>query len=354
MAAYLDAFLSRIGLRGPEESKVLFIGQDAAGKTALLYRLKFPEQDMLTTIPTIGFNVESVRVRSPAGARGLQIWDVGGCDRIRPLWRHYFAGTDLVVIFMTGEDCCAGRAEEAGLILSELAEDETVRRPFLILVTKQDLPGAAGPDEFRRVHAKELRKFAVMSPVLGISVTTRKGFDELASFMVEACSSKQSGVPSILPPKGSEENEKPKLLEWLERQDEPNDEFLAKLADCTLDSWDHRTHLRIAWLHLTRFGRREGLERTFNSIRNFIANSERARKTTFHFTMTYFFIHLVHYAIVSTLNPTGDFPGFLAANPQLSDGGIYLRYYSKQLMLHTPESRERMVLPDLKPLPSII
>ena len=61
--------------------------------------------EVVTTIPTIGFNVETVRVCSVADAILAQfhlllpqvnfrstdfiIWDVGGADKIRPLWQHY-------------------------------------------------------------------------------------------------------------------------------------------------------------------------------------------------------------------------------------------------------------------------
>jgi hypothetical protein len=32
--------------------------------------------------------------------------------------------------------------------------------------------------------------------------------------------------------------------------DEPDEEFLRKFQEFSLDSWDHRTHLRIAWVYL--------------------------------------------------------------------------------------------------------
>jgi hypothetical protein len=38
---------------------VLMVGLDAAGKTTILYKLKLGE--IVTTIPTIGFNVETVQ-----------------------------------------------------------------------------------------------------------------------------------------------------------------------------------------------------------------------------------------------------------------------------------------------------
>ena len=59
-------------------------GLDAAGKTTILYKLKLGE--IVTTIPTIGFNVETVEYKNIS----FTVWDVGGQDKIRPLWRHYF------------------------------------------------------------------------------------------------------------------------------------------------------------------------------------------------------------------------------------------------------------------------
>ena len=56
----------------------------------MLYRLHLGE--VVTTIPTIGFNVESVKVLTRTGILNMVCWDVGGCDKIRPLWRHYFQG----------------------------------------------------------------------------------------------------------------------------------------------------------------------------------------------------------------------------------------------------------------------
>ena len=38
-----------------KETRILMVGLDAAGKTTILYKLKLGE--VVTTIPTIGFNV---------------------------------------------------------------------------------------------------------------------------------------------------------------------------------------------------------------------------------------------------------------------------------------------------------
>lgn len=63
------------------------LGLDAAGKTTILYKLKLGQD--VTTIPTVGFNVETVTYKNVK----FNVWDVGGQDKIRPLWRHYFSGT---------------------------------------------------------------------------------------------------------------------------------------------------------------------------------------------------------------------------------------------------------------------
>jgi hypothetical protein len=63
---------------------------------------------------------------------------------------------------------------------------------------------------------------------------------------------------------------------------------------------------------------------------------------------------MVHFAMQASKNPTGDFKGFLLVNPQFSNGGLFLHYYTKKLMLMTPEARVQVVLPDKIPLPSMI
>jgi GTPase SAR1 family protein len=55
---------------------------------AILYRLKMG-QGVTTTTPTVGFNVESVQYKKVK----FNVWDVGGQDKIRPLWRHYYTGS---------------------------------------------------------------------------------------------------------------------------------------------------------------------------------------------------------------------------------------------------------------------
>lgn len=54
----------------------------------------------MTTIPTIGFNVESLEYNNIR----FVVWDVGGGDKFRPLWRHYLRDSQGVVFVVDCED----------------------------------------------------------------------------------------------------------------------------------------------------------------------------------------------------------------------------------------------------------
>merc|ERR1719356_2121870 len=127
------------------------VGLDAAGKTTILYKLKLGE--VVTTIPTIGFNVETVEYRSLS----FTVWDVGGQDKIRPLWRHYYQGTHglIYVVDSNDRDRSEGAREE---LIQMLNEDEMRDAVLLVFANKQDLPSAMTAAEVtERLGLRELR-----------------------------------------------------------------------------------------------------------------------------------------------------------------------------------------------------
>lgn len=73
-------------------------GLDGAGKTTILYRLQVGE--VVTTIPTIGFNVEQVTYKNLK----FQVWDLGGQTSIRPYWRCYYSNTDAIIYVVDSAD----------------------------------------------------------------------------------------------------------------------------------------------------------------------------------------------------------------------------------------------------------
>eukprot|EP00438_Fugacium_kawagutii_P000212 Skav202890 [mRNA] locus=scaffold1424:238040:243527:+ [translate_table: standard] len=159
-------------LIGKQEMRILMVGcffttvqcpgLDAAGKTTILYKLKLGclvrWQKVVTTIPTIGFNVETVEYKNLS----FTVWDVGGQDKIRPLWRHYYQGTQDPTRCPGGPCGVAGtngliyvvdsndrdRASEHGCVedareelTKMLNEDEMRDAVLLVFANKQELLG---------------------------------------------------------------------------------------------------------------------------------------------------------------------------------------------------------------------
>ncbi|GJW88172.1 ADP-ribosylation factor 1 [Tanacetum coccineum] len=123
-----------------KEMRILMVGLDAAGKTTILYKLKLGE--IVTTIPTIGFNVETVEYKNIS----FTVWDVGGQDKIRPLWRHYFQNTQGLIFVVDSND--RDRVVEARDELHRmLNEDELRDAVLLVFANKQDLPNAMNAAE---------------------------------------------------------------------------------------------------------------------------------------------------------------------------------------------------------------
>jgi small GTP-binding protein len=122
-------------LMGKQNFKILMLGLDAAGKSTLLYRLKLGE--VQNTVPTIGFNVEQVDYQNIS----FCVWDVGGQDKLRMLWRHYYKDTDALIFVVDSAD--VDRMSLARQELERLlSADELQKAIVLIFANKQDLPGS--------------------------------------------------------------------------------------------------------------------------------------------------------------------------------------------------------------------
>ncbi|KAG6916083.1 hypothetical protein DXG01_008511 [Tephrocybe rancida] len=127
-------------LFGQREVRILMVGLDAAGKTTILYKLKLGE--IVTTIPTIGFNVENVEYKNIS----FNVWDVGGQGKIRPLWRHYFQGAQGIIFVVDSND--QDRIAEAREELQQMLNSDDLRDVILLVfANKQDYPGAMNASE---------------------------------------------------------------------------------------------------------------------------------------------------------------------------------------------------------------
>ncbi len=101
-----------------------------------MYKLKLNE--VVSSIPTIGFNVETV---SPMPGLTFTVWDVGGQQKLRQLWRHYYQGTQGLIYVVDSSD--KGRLYESRDELFGILKHPEITStvPVVILANKQDLPG---------------------------------------------------------------------------------------------------------------------------------------------------------------------------------------------------------------------
>jgi ADP-ribosylation factor protein 1 len=162
-------------LFGKQEARILMVGLDAAGKTTILFKLKLGE--VVTTIPTIGFNVETVEYKNLK----FTLWDVGGQDKLRPLWRHYFQNTNGVIFVVDSND-----RERVGQARDELhkmlSEDELRNAVLLVYANKQDLPNAMPTSEVQEklgLNALRQRTWFIQ----GCCATTANGLYEGLEWM---------------------------------------------------------------------------------------------------------------------------------------------------------------------------
>jgi small GTP-binding protein len=130
----------RLVTKFSQEKKILVLGLDGAGKTVILYMKKLGL--LLGDNPTIGFNVESVDHEDMR----LTLWDVGGANKLRVLWAHYYQNTD-GIIFVVDSDA-PERLPEASAELQKLLKAEELKDArFCVFANKQDLPTARSLSE---------------------------------------------------------------------------------------------------------------------------------------------------------------------------------------------------------------
>lgn len=168
----LSYFKSLIGSR---EMRILILGLDGAGKTTILYRLQVGE--VVTTIPTIGFNVEQVTYKNLK----FQVWDLGGQTSIRPYWRCYYSSTDAVIYVVDSSD-----KERIGISKQELVamleEDELKKAVLVVLANKQDLDTALSVAQVHQALGLDLLKNRTFQ-IFKTSAVKGEGLDEAMEWL---------------------------------------------------------------------------------------------------------------------------------------------------------------------------
>lgn len=123
-----------------KNATILMVGLDAAGKTTILMKLKLNETK--ETVPTIGFNVETVEYKNVK----FHVWDVGGQEKLRQLWKHYYEGANAIIYVIDSNDrerMTLAKAELERLLVDPMLANATL----LVLCNKQDLPNRLSPSQ---------------------------------------------------------------------------------------------------------------------------------------------------------------------------------------------------------------
>lgn len=172
-----------------DNPRLVILGLDSAGKSTVLYRLKFNQY--VDNVPTVGFNLE--KIRSPAGrSKGtvFQVWDVGGQDKTRSLWKSYSRSADGVVFVVDSAD--EERLEEARMELHRFANlRESLAIPIMVLANKQDLPSALTADQVEeKLNLNKLPQSTICD-ILEVCAVTGEGLEYIFDGILELVSKKR-------------------------------------------------------------------------------------------------------------------------------------------------------------------
>lgn len=132
-----------------------------------------------------------------------------------------------------------------------------------------------------------------------------------------------------------------------------DEEHLRRFEDHSLplEQWNHRAHLKVAYLYLNRFSQAEALERLRTGIQAYNAAHGIQDTPTggYHETMTQVWLQLVSTTLCQ-FGPAESADAFFDAQTQLQSKRTPLLFYSRERIM-SAEAKRSFVAPDLAPLP---
>lgn len=114
-------------------------------------------------------------------------WDVGGRDKIRPLYRHYYVNTQALIFVVDSND--RERIGEVKEILRQtLGEDELRDSILVVLANKKDLEKAMSADEVSQAIGFEEIRGGRAKKVFSTCALTGEGLYEAFEWMANVIS----------------------------------------------------------------------------------------------------------------------------------------------------------------------
>jgi hypothetical protein len=113
-------------------------------------------------------------------------------------------------------------------------------------------------------------------------------------------------------------------------------------------TFDHRAHVRLAYVYLTEGGTEEAASRMRGALLAFL-DHHAIDVSKYHETMTRAWVLAVRHFMELTPDSTCA-DAFIDVNPRMLDSRIMMSHYSVEV-LFSPEARARFVEPDLDGIP---
>lgn len=135
-------------------------------------------------------------------------------------------------------------------------------------------------------------------------------------------------------------------------------ELLRQFESCTFpfEQWNHRTHVKVAFLYLRDHPFDVALEKVREGIKAYNAANQvpDGELEGYNETTTHAFLRLVHATMTAygELLPTPNADAFCRTHPQLLSKHVLRLFYSPERRRH-PDAKTQFVQPDLAPLPKV-
>ncbi len=108
------------------------IGLDGTGKTSILYWIQ--KSDTVATLPTIGFNVETVLHKNTK----LVFRDAGGKQEIREMWKMYYKESQALIFVFDCNDRV--RVDEAFAEFHRALNNADLRQAVILIFANKQVP----------------------------------------------------------------------------------------------------------------------------------------------------------------------------------------------------------------------
>ncbi|KAE8321175.1 P-loop containing nucleoside triphosphate hydrolase protein [Aspergillus sergii] len=279
------------------EFRVNLLGDHDCGKTTLLYQMKLGE--LVNTIPTIGFNVETVEY--PRKYRWT-IWDMSMSRSVEQLIHSYFPVPDIVLFIHN----CDPQQPEPIYDFQYFIDfiNKHGCKHMWILLNKQDtLPPERAPvivDGLRKMYEKEMAKYDQLSwRILDhkLSAKTGEGVQEIlhqlhssANLLLRTrpkpqpqprAEPEQDPEPNPAPEIAEDTVSSPRLSKPIDRKASQNSvnaqTFWNSFVTGDIPVWDHHVHLKVTYILVLEYVKQR--RSTFAMADTMIAHLRRLRNS---------------------------------------------------------------------------